>query len=248
VDAVTRSQHVAHVGEIHYTAAHSDDSDCNKDEGEVFPNTPSVFPEIVHEVLSNLDRFPSLHSLSVDFAFDFDAIYWLDSDLMMDAESAEQINEAEETVSWRALMAKTWAAVSENPCPRITTLQIRQLPGRKASTFDALRFHDFLGTLEAFDLAVHGSDNGAGWRTDTRDGHLAVVAKLDEYFFNHLKSVTQFSLRADKFGQIGLQGFRHVRLAVSAEQLPGLQSVHLERIFICEELSWSASSRHTPIR
>jgi hypothetical protein len=69
-----------------------------------------------------------------------------------------------------------------------------------ASTFDTSRFHHLLGTLEAFDLAVHGSDNGAGWRTNTRDDHLGVVAKLDGYFFNHLKSVTLLSLRADKFG------------------------------------------------
>jgi hypothetical protein len=129
-DAVARSQNVAHVGEIHCTAADPGDSDYDRDEGEIFPNTPFVFPEIVHKVLSNLDRFPSLHTVSVDFAFDFDAIYWFDSDLMMDVESAGQINEAEETVGWRALMAKTWAAVSENPRPHIKKLQICQLPGR----------------------------------------------------------------------------------------------------------------------
>jgi hypothetical protein len=107
VDAVARSLHGADVGEIHYTATDPGDSEYNKDERKFFPNAPSAFPEIVHEVLSNLDRFPSPHTLSNDFAFDFDAVYWMDEGRMMDNESAEQIKEAEEKVGWRALMAKT---------------------------------------------------------------------------------------------------------------------------------------------
>jgi hypothetical protein len=57
------------------------------------------------------------------------------------------------------------------------------------------------------------------------------VAKVDEYFFKHWKKEWRNSVWPD-----GLQGYRRVHLAVGAKQMPGSQSVHLEHIFICEEL------------
>ncbi|KAL9126628.1 MAG: hypothetical protein Q9217_004348 [Psora testacea] len=245
VDAVANSRYVTYVEGLHYIATAPGDSGNDNDEGvgvlseegesvpsekgESVPNTIPVFPGIVHKVLSNLESFLSLHTLSIDFAFDFEVIDW-------NEESAEPINEAEETEGWRAVMAKTFAALLENTYLCIKALEIRQLPSTEVSTFRTDRFHDFLGTLERFDLSIHGSENAAGWNINTLDRYLAFVSKLDEFFFDHLNCVTHFSFRADETGPIGLEGRNHARLALSPQQMPRLQYLNLEHIFICEEL------------
>ena len=237
VDAVANGRNVACVEELHYTAEFSNDSERDSiGEKQGIPTAVSVFSEIVYKVLSCLDRFPSLHTLSLDFAdFDANTIYWANNDMIyVKEESAEQVKEAEEQLGWRTLIARTFAALSETPRPSIKTFQIRQLPSKEVSPFWDDRFHAFLGTLERFGLSIHGCENCVGWNTNALDRHLNFISKLDKFFFNHLKSATHFNLRANKTGPIGLEGMRHARLALSPEQMPCLRSVYLENIFICE--------------
>ena len=58
------------------------------------------------------------------------------------------------------------------------------------------------------------------------------MAKLDRFFFDHLKNVTQFDLGADKTGPLGLEG----TLPLSADEMAILKFLQLESIFVCLEL------------
>ena len=56
-------------------------------------------------------------------------------------------------------------------------------------------------------------------------------------FFDHLASAVSFNLQAPDRGPIGLEGMRHARLALKGQQMPLLKSLHLEYIFVCQELA-----------
>ena len=239
VDAITRGRDVAYIKELHYLATAPCDSGCDDEELEHdSPNTAVlVFPESVHKVLSSLDRFPNLHTLSIDIHWHFEEEwdeelpYWV----FEDDESDEDVKEAEEKQDWRALVAKTYAALSENPHLHIKALEIRQFMFRNHTPFCTDFFHDLLGTLERFGLSLRGGES-ACWAINHLDGYVAFVPKLDEYFFNHLTSVRHVSLRADKSGPIGLQGQGNIPLVLNPRNMPCLQFITLEYIFICEEL------------
>ena len=62
------------------------------------------------------------------------------------------------------------------------------------------------------------------------------VSKLDAFFFDHLQNITEFHLRADATGPLGLRGNNHADLALSQEQMPLLTSIYLENVFISSEL------------
>ena len=62
------------------------------------------------------------------------------------------------------------------------------------------------------------------------------MGKLDEYFFNHLANVTILSIKAPAEGLLGLEGMNHVPLALKADQMPLLATLHLTYIFASPEL------------
>ena len=115
-------------------------------------------------------------------------------------------------------------------------MEIRKFVWTFTEPYERQRFQQFLSRVEHFSLSVRGGENGAGWCVNTCDGYLECVAKFDELFFDHLASVTSLTLGAHEEGPIGLEGMRHARLALKKDQMPLLKSLHLEHIFICQEL------------
>jgi len=247
VQLLANSQYRGYVEELHYIAA-GECTDDNEDSwkywtGETrgkFGNPAAVtspekvFPDVVHTVLSDLTCFPHLKTLSIEFPVNFKrgdwSVYWAMFD---EEETQDEVQTAEENEGWRALMAKTFDALSLNGKPSIKALEIRKLYPLEVSTFRSEAFHDFLGTLDRFDLSLFGGNNGAGWGINCPDGYLEFVSKLDAYFFDHLTNVTEFRLRADATGPLGDQ---HADAVLLWYQMPMLKSVFLENIFVGQEL------------
>jgi hypothetical protein len=201
-----------------------------------FRDIEAIFPADLGNVLGNLHLFPNLECLSIGFEFHLDWEHWEDSFyIFQDEESSEQIAEAENTEAWRALMAKTYSSLSRNKHP-IKGLEIRDIVAKEVSTFSSPDFHDFLGRVESFKLSIRGDDNGAGWHINTLEGYTEFVDKLDEFFFEHLKAAAEFCLAATDLGPLGQEGHFQAPVPLNDSQMPRLQVVKLEYVFLCREL------------
>lgn len=62
------------------------------------------------------------------------------------------------------------------------------------------------------------------------------MSKLDEFFFDHLNSVTDVMIKAPEEGPLGLEGMNHIPLALEKDQMPLLKKLYLEYVFIGPEL------------
>ena len=235
LNALASSRHSECVKELHFVG--SAPGDAKRGE-EAFSDTVSILPNSVEVLLSGLQRFTCLETLSVEFAYHFDDWdQWEDGlDLCAEVETEEQVKAAEEEEAWRALMAKTYDALLRNQGIHFKTLDINQIVQKKVSTFNSKLFHDFLGHFEQFTLSIRGEDNGAGWKSNKSEEYHALISGFDKYFFDHLASVTTLIIKAPREGPLGLEGMNHARLALKKDQMPLLKAVHLEHVFICPEL------------
>ena len=232
IKAISDGPNRAYLKEMHFVGTAP--SNANGSETD---EAPKPFQDVVYDVLSNLSRFPNLESVHIVFPFGFDNEEWEDDFYMFDEEeSEEQIAEAERDEAWRGIMAKTFQALAQNKKPCCKKFEIKQLVAREVSTFNDKAFHAFLGRIEQFKLSIRGADNGAGWEINTLEGFLAFISRLDRFFFNHLRSVTDLTIVADVSGPIGLEGMNHARLALDEAQMPLLKTIYLENVFICPEL------------
>jgi hypothetical protein len=104
--------------------------------------------EVVGTVLSDLQRFSNLHTLSIEFPFDW--VEWDTAYKMFESiESAAAIENAEENEGWRA---KSFQALTQNTAPCFKTLETRKLVAKEVSTFTTEAFSIFLGHVERFKL------------------------------------------------------------------------------------------------
>ena len=208
-------------------------------ESKSFWKVAGILPESVEMVLSNLQRFPCLELLTIEFSY---TLYDLPEgmDLCSEEETKEQIEADEETQAWRALMAKTYDALANNKEIYAKSLELRDLIYKRPSTFTNQSFHDFLGHIEKFSLSLRGEDNGAGWKTNRAEEYSAFASKLDMFFFNHLSQVTSVTIKASKEGPLGLpsaNSWSLVPLALEKNQMPYLKELHLEYIVLCPQLT-----------
>lgn len=191
-----------------------------------------TLPPVVDSLLSDLSRFSSLESLSMGFVYPYDSPF----DEFYDAEDIMENENPEAARAIQALMATTYNTLLKNKPPQLRALEIRKFVGTFTEPYESQEFHDFLSHVEHFTLTVRGGDNGAGWEVNTCDAYLECVARFDELFFDHLKSATNLTLRASHEAPIGLEGRFHACLALEKEQMPLLKALHLEHVFICQEL------------
>lgn len=233
--ALSKSRHNEAVKELHFIGSAPGDA---KREEDAFSDTVGIFPKGVDAVLSDLRQFPNLETLSIEFAYQFDDYEEWEGALDMCApeETDEEVREAEEEIAWRALMARTYEALTRNQELHLRGLVFRQLGPKRVSSLNSEAFHGFLSHLERFSVSIHGEDNGAGWMINKHEQYCSLMSNLDELFFDHLKSVVDLTVKAPEEGPIGLEGMNHIPLALKKEQMPLLKSLHLEYIFICREL------------
>ena len=233
--ALSRSEQNRHVKELIYVGRAP--GDAHRDEKE-YSDTEAILPRSVDSVLSNLGSFPNLENISVEFPYKFaDYSEWDEGlDLCAEEEPDEAVVSEESKVAWRALMAKSWDALMQNKGKKYKCLQVRKLGPIKVSNFNHVDFHKFLGRFERFELSIYGEDNGAGWSINKVELYTVLMGKLGIYFFDHLTSVTELTIKAPEEGPLGLQGTSHAPLELRKGQMPALRTLFLEYILIGQEL------------
>lgn len=252
VDALLKGRHGAFVKEIYFLGTIppgranpddnvEDDGDAlaegfNKKSHEAEKRTGKsvniTLPPVVDDILSGLHQFSNLESLSIGFTYPYESVF----DEYFYNEGIDMSGNPEPALDLHALMTKSYDTLLRNKNLELRAVEIRKFVWFFTDPYESQNFHDFLSHVEHFTLSVRGGDNGAGWCVNTCDEYLECVARFDELFFDHLASATTLTLKAPYEGPIGLDGFRHARLALRKEQMPLLKSLHLEHIFICQEL------------
>ena len=248
VDALLKSAHGDLVKEIYFLGAVPPDATDREDDDESLPEgfykesdeaedeekpITITLPPVVDALLSDLNRFSNLESLSIGFTYPNDNPF----DEYYEVEGISSSSEDPIAIrSRRGLMRTTYGTLLRNKAPQLKALEIRKFLWTFTEPYESENFHQFLNKVERFSLTVRGGENGAGWCVNTCDGYLECVARFDELFFDHLASATSLTFRATDEGPIGLEGMRHAPLALYKEQMPLLKSLHLEHIFICQEL------------
>ncbi|RFU76439.1 hypothetical protein TARUN_5795 [Trichoderma arundinaceum] len=186
---------------------------------------------------------PNLSTVSLKFEFDFDggdewdeghpdasggeSIY-----LFEGVENEEYVREREETWQWRALMNETWRALAANI--HVRELILDGLIPKWTSSFRTEEFRQFLSRLDFATFNIFGMDNGAGWKTNTVWGYIEFLRELDTSFFHHMTGLKHLTIHASD--PLGLEGHRHIPLALKPEDLPLLESLKLENCFVGPEL------------
>lgn len=242
--AVAKSPHNIHVKNLHFIGS-------APSQEVVFPDSEMVLPRSVEALLSDLQQFSSLESLSIEFdkslkseydEMDSDSRYDDDS---IDQETPEQVFEDEQSEACRALMSRTYYALMHNKSHHFKYLQIKLLIWKNVSTFKNPAFHDFLSHFEQFTLSI-SEDLDVELHYNVTRGYRMLMGKLDEYFFDHLANVTTLSIKAPNEGPLGLEGWPFVPLPLSADQMPLLTTLHLEYIFVSPELiDFLVGHKHT---
>jgi hypothetical protein len=207
------------------------------------PLSDQDFPPSVEEVLSHLDRYPRLESLSVQFkcgeteALDQDAVTSNMYDIWVDTADPFRdfaaLKLKEEKCDWKAMMARTYDAISESERPSaLTTLELRNVLPSGVSSFTTEAWQAFLKTLKVFRLSLHGNDNGE-LEFNVAHGYLGFIENLD-LLFSQLASVTEFRFAATESGLPGLSGHLHAAFPLNVEDMPMLEVLQLRYCFINE--------------
>jgi hypothetical protein len=134
-------------------------------------------------------------------------------------------------------MVKSFDALSKNTTSSIEEFEIKRLVAKEVSAFTSKDFHDFLGKLKTFSVSLHDWFDGMAMGMNLQLSFAAFAEKLGNYFFDHLQSTTDFSLKADKITLLGMgSSIHHVHLALRPSQFPLLRKLALRCIYICPEL------------
>jgi hypothetical protein len=161
-----------------------------------------VFSQILYKILSGLQQFPRLDSMSIRFAVD--VFHWMD--FVRDRgsrrllTSMEEVMAAEASEVGRSLMKKTYKSLSKNIDHRITALELRDLQCVEVSAFHSQAFHRFLNSIQKFRLWF-GFESA--WHVLGYKNHLKFLSRLGIFFFDHLHNVLELHLKAREVGPIG---------------------------------------------
>lgn len=206
--------------------------------------TEGDLPAPVQEVLSHLERFPQLATLSVRFVFgdtpneDYEAVansFYVFDDYAR-FRDGDELRKLEKTVGWKDLMAKTYTAIARNEHGSPATLELLEVVPAGISPWTTEAWATFLGSVKKFKLSLYNYENGAGWCCNTSDSYVAFVENLD-LLFEHLTSVTDFRLTTKGCGAPGVGGHHRAALPFNANHMPLLQNFELESCFISERLA-----------
>lgn len=203
----------------------------------------NLLPPIVHSTLANLQCFPNLQSLIVEFKFDFDDVDKWDhiEELFWSAESFEEVDLAETQEAWRAIMAKSWTAICKNTKPRFKSLEMRQMMPKIVSSYLSQEFHTLLDVMEHCSISML---NLVGYTSVLHLGIVKFHASLAELAYDHLESILHFELISAKESVIGLTNcLSNLELSLTCYHMPLVKTISLERISVCTELAEFLVSR-----
>jgi hypothetical protein len=196
------------------------------------PPTGSEVPPEVDHVLSNLSFFPNLDSVNIHFPFKLHEL--MDNiEIQSDFEgTADEVQIAESTQAWRALMTSSYTSLARNAPGVVKTLTLRDLVVRESSAWETPAWRALLGGLTRFSVNVRGWDNGAGWQTCTFNMYTEFIDNFDHYFFDHLDNITHLSLAFSESGPAGPDAGYTGPLTFKKRHMPHLQSITLDYVFV----------------
>lgn len=147
-------------------------------------------------------------------------------------ESEANTLEAEAFEAWRALSAKVFMAISENPTGCIKHFEYRKALPVPFSSWKMARFTAFLGGLESFKITLCGGDDSM----NLMGAYLGLVRQLEDEIFRHLHKVTRVEFVATSSGTIGGKGYHQVQLPFPVNAMSNVRHLHLEHVFIDKSL------------
>jgi hypothetical protein len=200
VQTLSNGPYASLIKRLEYLAVAPFPSDY-ENQKETFEPKAEHYPAEVEDILAHLDRFEKLETVGIEFPWgdggSHDAFYNFE-----DVEVAEVISKAEEELGWRALMQKSYTALTRNKAGVVKKLELRNLVPREASVWRTDEWRTFLGGLEGFEISLRGGENGAGWCINTLDGYIGFVGDFHDLFLNHLGQVRDFKLFATHYGPV----------------------------------------------
>lgn len=219
----------------HEESEFESESECGN---ESFTYTIEILAQSVETVLSNLHLFPFLDTLSIEFTYTLRDLSD-DGRSPGEVESEEQVEAVEKKEAWRALMAETYQALTDNTEMKVRGLILKNLSFKRVSTFTCQSFHDLLSHVETFSLSLQGGDDGHYFEFSESVEYKAFVSNLDSFFFDHLSHVTSVTIKASESGPLGTESstgslsYCDVPLALRKDHMPFLKYVHFEYIVVC---------------
>lgn len=188
--------------------------------------TGSTLPTAADELLGGI-MTPNLRTMSIQFEFSLSLSGFEFKYLEDDAE----VEEAEHTLYWRALMNETWQALSTNLTAK--ELIVREFLPKWTSAFRTNAFRQFLSRIKSAKLWIF-IDEGDSWNSNHNEGYCEFVADLDNCLFRHMSNLKHLELYAGD--PLGHSGYAHISLPLKPHDMPLLESLKLTNSFICPEL------------
>ncbi|KAF4966396.1 hypothetical protein FSARC_5905 [Fusarium sarcochroum] len=160
-----------------------------------------------------------------DFEVDED---WDDNDIgnnsiyfCCEPEDWEEVKEKEEKYAWRAALRDMYHDIAK--LSKVEDLRIFNFLPRKASSWQATEWEEFLGRLRSMTLYPYGGDNGAGWQVITLPGFNAFFDELSATVFRHAKALEYLKIVGNEDGFLDCDSVR-----LSPGIMPELRVLHVE--------------------
>ena len=188
----------------------------------------TILSDATREILSDLKSFSNLEQLIIEFEWDDEQLSWAFYHFDED-ETVHQTNERESKDAWRALMAKTYAAIGTNKATsKIKSLEFRNVLPKVPSSWKSADFIEFLGSVLEFKISIYAMENGVGWCMNTNEGYFTFLYDIGRRLTTHLDTVETLSIAANDYGPIGSEGIRHMPSFLRLESMPKLKYLNLQ--------------------
>ena len=252
--AILNSPSVEHVRSVHYIGVMAMAKSPDERVGPPTKPAPEHLPDAVEHVLSNLAKFPNLERVTVEFrcaktADEDDNIHQLSYDIFEELEDLEQVLEAEKNDAFRALVKRSYDALTRNPVGTVRNLEMRNVVAKDCSAWNSHKFSTLLGGLAEYTLSLRGGDNGVGWQVNKVPAYLSFIESLDSRFIQHFDQLKRFRFEATKDGPPGLDGgINNACLGLREDTMQALETLELKHVFISKELATFIASHSSSLK
>ena len=216
--------------DIWFWHLHEHDGDCDDEDCE-YSGDYRILPPGVEEALTNMSLLPNLEALHIFFEVPFDWTELFYSEMDKEPMTSKDVIDAERTQDWRAMMADVYEHIAIYAGDSVKELTINNFVMTEISTFSTPVWHRFLKQLRKFEMNIPGGDNGAGWDLAAWDKYPPLTAKFDQFFFDHLVNVENFTLHPHETGALGALA----PLVLRPEHLPRVRHIDLCNVFISKD-------------
>lgn len=191
------------------------------------------FPPAVDSILSGLNEFPCLDTLSLGFAWpgDSDPV-----DEYKAKDHSERNQHEDDVCAWEAMIEKTMELLVGDSVPRLKSLEIRNLVWTFVEPYETPNFRTLLKQLECFSISLRGGNGDTYGHVDFFPGYYDCLHRFDKLFCKHLNSATAVKLEAPDDG-LAYGGPPYLApLGLRNAQMPLLKCLHYKNIVLCSTI------------